>query len=98
VTAVSDDEARLVRTHFGVAPEVIPNGVSPELAPGRAPRRGWAADDRRREPVGALQAGPRGGAGARRASRLPADIVGDGPERGDVLQLADGSASPTGYG
>jgi glycosyltransferase involved in cell wall biosynthesis len=94
VTAVSPDEASLVRAHFGVTPEVIPNGVEPALlAPSRAPVRTPDADG---VPtiavVSRLVRYKRVHAVVRALAELPGfrlHIVGDGPERGDVLRLAD---------
>jgi glycosyltransferase involved in cell wall biosynthesis len=95
VTAVSPEEALMVRTHFGVAPEVIPNGVEPvPLGPGRALLRPPDADG---VPptivvISRLVRYKRVHAVVRALAELPGfrlHIVGDGPERGDVLRLAD---------
>jgi glycosyltransferase involved in cell wall biosynthesis len=91
VTAVSPDEARLVREHFGVRPEVIPNGVDPAgFASGLVCRRST------RPPtiavVSRLVRYKRVHAVVRALAELPEyrlHIVGDGPERGEVLRLAD---------
>ena len=88
VTAVSHDEARLVRGHFGVAPEVIPNGIDPGPQPA-------ASRDADGPPtiavVSRLAHYKRVHAVVRALAELPGfrlHIIGDGPERGDVLRLA----------
>jgi len=89
VTAVSGDEARLVRAHFGVAPEVIPNGVEPGSA---ADRPGDADGPPTIAVVSRLVRYKRVHAAVRALAELPGfrlHIVGDGPERRNVLELAD---------
>jgi glycosyltransferase involved in cell wall biosynthesis len=91
VTAVSPDEADLVRAHFGVRPEVIPNGVEPAtprpepivVADGPPPTIAVVSRLVRYKRVHAV---------VRALAELPEfrlHIVGDGPERADVLRLAD---------
>jgi glycosyltransferase involved in cell wall biosynthesis len=87
VTAVSAAEASLLRCHFGADPEVIPNGVAPaHLA---------TPPDRARQSivvVSRLVRYKRVDAVIEALPVLPAHvlhIVGDGPEREPLLQLAD---------
>jgi len=90
VTAVSQTEAALVRRTFGVDPLVIPNGVDPD-PPGQAP---WHASDT--SPtiavVSRLVPHKRVDAVIRSLPELPGyrlRVLGDGPERGQLLGLAD---------
>jgi glycosyltransferase involved in cell wall biosynthesis len=94
VTAVSQDEARLVRAHFGVTPEVIPNGVDPG-PPGAGPEAARTPDADGRPPtiavVSRLVRYKRVHAVVHALAELPGfrlHILGDGPERADTLRLA----------
>jgi glycosyltransferase involved in cell wall biosynthesis len=86
VTAVSASEAALVDRHFGVAPEVIPNGVDPVRA-GAVPAR-----DNTVVVVSRLVGYKRVDAVLRALAELPDHrlrVIGDGPQWNDLRRLAD---------
>lgn len=90
VTAVSEGEAALVRRHFGVEPQVIANGVDP--APPAQPVPATGAGPPTIAVVSRLLGYKRVDAVLRALAELPGyelRVVGDGPERAELLRLAD---------
>ena len=90
VTAVSETEAALLRRTFAVDPLIIPNGIDPD-PPGDAPRR---PPDLSPTIVVVCRLVPhkRVDAVIRSLPELPGyrlRVLGDGPERGPLLELAD---------
>jgi glycosyltransferase involved in cell wall biosynthesis len=88
VTAVSQAEARLVHRHFGVLPEVIPNGVDTPAQPARSPVDAPATI----VVVSRLVPHKRVDAVVRALAELPGfrlHVVGDGPQRAALHTLAD---------
>ncbi|GIJ46344.1 N-acetylglucosaminyl-phosphatidylinositol biosynthetic protein Spt14 [Virgisporangium aliadipatigenens] len=85
VTAVSASEAALVDRHFGIAPEVIPNGVEP--VPAAPPTQ-----DKTLVVVSRLVGYKRVDAVLRALAELPGytlRVIGDGPQWNDLRRLAD---------
>jgi glycosyltransferase involved in cell wall biosynthesis len=88
VTAVSGEEARLVHRHFGVLPQVIPNGVDVPVA---APRPSGMEGPPTIVVVSRLVRYKRVHAVVRTLAELPGyrlHVLGDGPQRTDLLALA----------
>jgi glycosyltransferase involved in cell wall biosynthesis len=86
VTAVSQSEADLIRLHFGVTAEVIPNGVDPFFV-----EDGGAPGPPTMVAVSRLVAYKRVDAAVAALAELPGfrlRVIGDGPQRPDLVRLA----------
>jgi glycosyltransferase involved in cell wall biosynthesis len=92
VTAVSATEADLVRRHFGVEAEVIPNGVEPGPVDGFPPGPLRPTGAPTMVVVSRLVGYKRVDAAIAALTHLPGfelRIVGDGPQRAGLMRLAD---------